>query len=223
MGCLSRLLPGPPWSLFAHDTQTATFTQGPRPGVSRRCATGSAATSSCGEQDALDYFRNLAVQNPQGGDLRARPPGRRGQRRQRRLRQLRDLSVQPHAPAADHAGHRALERGDEGVHRARQPPMGVGVPAGPRRGSSSTQDRNPSSYYQVYTYNTDVNTNYDDGNAVRAGVHLRPEDQVHDRRLPAVRRRHPVAVESRPTFTLSGGMRPLQARRRPPSPVLSSR
>jgi hypothetical protein len=146
-------------TLFAHDTHTATFT-GLGFAQMRDWIGGHVFTRL---QDVFDYFKNIAVQNPHAeifaNDPLATDPGKN-----EGCSTFTTCTYNPMTPQQS-----ALDIGHS--NSATQAFIGpdnrrwVWVYLNDRNlWFVVDQDRNPSSYYQVYTYNQDVNTVYDDGN-----------------------------------------------------------
>jgi hypothetical protein len=150
-------------SLFAHDTQTATFVQGLSPAYPQmRDWIGGHVFVR--EQDALDYFRNIAVQNPQAAIFSSDPLANAGNGHNEGCSSFATCQYNPMLPqqtTLDIGHSNPVTQGFVGPDNRRWAWVYL---ADRNEWFFVDQDRNPSSYYQVYTYNTDVNTNYDDGN-----------------------------------------------------------
>jgi len=146
-------------SLFAHDTHTATFT-GLGYAQMRDWIGGHKFTR---EQDALDFFKNLAVQNPHAAIFKADPLATDPTANEgcSTFATCQWNPMLPQQSTLDIGHSNAVTQGFVGPDNRRW----VWVYLQDRNlWFVVDQDRNPSSYYQLYTYNTDVNTNYDDGN-----------------------------------------------------------
>jgi hypothetical protein len=168
-------------SLFAHDTQTATFVENldRRPHLRPRA----------GRPRLLPQHRRGV---PGLGHLEQRPARRR--QRQRGLRDLRDLPVQPDAPADHVAGHRPLQRHHPGLHRPRRAALVVVLPAGPQRVVLRRSGPQPVVVLPGLHVQQRRQHPVRRRQRGRPGLHVRSEDQVHDRRVSGVRRQHPGAV-----------------------------
>jgi hypothetical protein len=132
-------------ALFAHDTQTANFTTFGFPQV-RDWIGGHTFVR---QQDVLDYFRQIAAQNPQG------PNG---------CATFAACTYNPMTPqvnAADIGHSNTITQAFIGPDGRRWSWVYI---ADRNIWLFVDQDRNPSSYYQVLQYNQDLNVNYDDGN-----------------------------------------------------------
>jgi hypothetical protein len=132
-------------ALFAHDTHSPVFTGLGFPAM-RDWIGGHMFTR---EQDVLDYFRNIAAQNPQG------PNG---------CTAFASCTYNPMTPqiGAGDIGHsNTITQGFIGPDGRRW----VWVYLNDRNiWFFADQDRNSSAYFQVLTYNNDVNVNFTDGN-----------------------------------------------------------
>ncbi len=133
-------------ALFGHDTQGAVFTTLGYPQI-RDWIGGHFFTR---EQDAIDYFKNIAAQNPQG------PNGCPGG--------FATCTYNPMTPqinAADIGHSNPQTQGFIGPDGRRW----VWVYIQDRNlWVFADQDRNSSMYFQIFTYNQDQNVNFDDGN-----------------------------------------------------------
>jgi len=132
-------------SLFAHDTQTPTFNGLGFPQM-RDWIGGHTFTRL---PDVLSYFQNVAVQNPYGLNGCAN---------------LASCSYNPmlaQVNASDVGHSNAITQAFVGPDSRRWTWTYL---SDRNIWFFVDQDRNPSSYQQVLQYNTDVNTNYDDGN-----------------------------------------------------------
>jgi hypothetical protein len=156
-------------SLFAHDTHTATFT-GLGYAQMRDWIGGHVFTR---EQDVLDFFKNLAVQNPNASifnnDPLATDPGHN-----ENCSTFATCTYNPMAPqqtGLDIGHSNPITQSFIGPDNRRW----AWVYLNDRNvWFAVDQDRNPSAYFQVYTYNQDVNTQYDDGN-IPGNVYLYQE------------------------------------------------
>jgi hypothetical protein len=149
-------------SLFGHDTQNANFTVLAYPQM-RDWIGGHSFTR---EQDALDYFKNIAVKNSHA-QIWINDPlagGATDPAHNENCNTFQTCTYNPMLPQVT-----GLDIGHS------NPTTQAFIGPDNRRWAwvylsdrnmwfFVDQDRNPSSYYQVYTYNTDVNTLYDDGN-----------------------------------------------------------
>ncbi len=148
-------------SLFAHDTQTSTFVQNLAFPQMRDWIGGHTFVR---EQDVLDYFRNIAVQNPAAAIFRSDPQANAGNGGNEGCSSFATCQYNPMLPqqtSLDIGHSNAITQAFIGPDDRRWSWVYL---ADRNIWFFVDQDRNPSSYYQVYTYNTDVNTNYDDGN-----------------------------------------------------------
>ena len=147
-------------SLFGHDTQNANFTALGYPQM-RDWIGGHSFTR---EQDALDFFKNLAVKNPHAQIWANDPLANAGNGGNEGCSTFQTCTYNPMLPQVH-----GLDIGHS------NPITQAFIGPDNRRWSwvylqdrnvwfFTDQDRNPSSYYQIYTYNQDVNTQYDDGN-----------------------------------------------------------
>jgi hypothetical protein len=146
-------------SLFAHDTHTATFT-GLGYAQMRDWIGGKVFVR---QQDALDFFKNVAVQNSHAqifvNDPLATDPGKN-----EGCSSFATCTYNPMLPmqtSLDIGHSNTITQAFVGPDNRRW----VWVYLADRNlWFFVDQDRNPSSYFQVYTYNNDINTNFDDGN-----------------------------------------------------------
>jgi hypothetical protein len=131
-------------SLFGHDTQSILFTGLGYPQM-RDWIGGKMFTQ---EQYAIQYFQGIAVANPTQANGCA---------------SLATCTYNPMTPQETPAdiGHSSPTNNFIGPDGRRYAWMYI---QDRNEYYFVDQDRNPSSYFQVYTYNTDVLTNYDDGN-----------------------------------------------------------
>jgi hypothetical protein len=132
-------------TLFAHDTQSPTFTTLGYPQM--RDWIGGHTFSR--QVDALAYFQNIAVENPQG------PNG------------CTAAATCTYNPMTPQTGASDIGHSNAGTNAFIGPDgrRWVWVYLPDRNiWFFADQDRNSSSYYQVLTYNNDILINYDDGN-----------------------------------------------------------
>jgi hypothetical protein len=148
-------------ALFAHDTTTATFVQNLGYPQMRDWIGGHVFVR---EQDALDYFHNLATQYPQSAIFAGDPLANAGNGNNEGCSTFATCQYNPMLPqqtTLDIGHSNAVTQAFIGPDNRRWAWVYL---ADRNEWFFVDQDRNPSAYYQVYTYNTDVNTNYDDGN-----------------------------------------------------------
>jgi hypothetical protein len=137
-------------ALFAHDTQSVLFEGLGYPQM-RDWVGGKVFVRV---EDAIEYFQQLAVQNPLG------PNG---------CTTLATCTYNPMTPRTDPSdiGHSSTVQSFVGPDSRRYSWLYF---QDRNEYYFVDQDRNPSSYFQVYTYNTDVLTTYDDGNPGNGNV-----------------------------------------------------
>ena len=146
-------------ALFGHDTQSSLFTVLPYPAM-RDWIGGHTFVR---EQDAIDYFRNLAVQNPRSG-MFGTDPYATDPAHNEGCDSFATCTYNPMIPAASAAdiGH---SNATTNVFIGPEGRRWVWMYLSDRNEwFFCDQDRNSSSFFQVQTYNQDVLVNYDDGN-----------------------------------------------------------
>jgi hypothetical protein len=147
-------------ALFAHDTQSVTFTQGAYPQL-RDWIGGHVFVRI---QDALSYFQVIANQNQKAEIWNSDPLANAGNGSNEGCSNLATCAYNPMLPqqSPQDIGHsNPATQTFIGPDNRRWAWVYL---ADRNQYLFVDQDRNPSSYFQVYQYNTDVNTNYCDGN-----------------------------------------------------------
>jgi hypothetical protein len=145
-------------SLFAHDSHTATFT-GLGYAQMRDWIGGHIFNR---EQDALDFFKNLAVQYPHGAIFNTDPQaGATGNEGCSAFATCGWNPMLPQENSTDIGHSNPITQSFTGPDNRRWAWVFL---QDRNQWFVVDQDRNPSAYFQVYTYNQDLNTNYDDGN-----------------------------------------------------------
>lgn len=147
-------------SLFAHDSHTATFT-GLGYAQMRDWIGGHIFIR---EQDAIDFFKHLAVANPHAAIFQSDPLATAANGNNEGCSTFQTCTWNPMEPqqtSLDIGHSNAITQTFTGPDNRRWAWVFL---QDRNQWFVVDQDRNPSAYFQVYTYNQDVNTNYDDGN-----------------------------------------------------------